>query len=205
MERGLSCLDPLLEEHVMRRLAIVVTLLVMSCGGPKLGRTGNALVDACLHWTACITSLPQLPPSQTGDDFAYCVMGLGAAVGRLPWPAGGVAVSSAQLQCLADSGPDCAKALNCVSIPARTPCPSPTWECTGDILTRCDAFSGSRLVTEDCASAGLRWPALFCTPAQSLRHPIRLCEPCRSRRLRGRREFRPVRGNDTAVLRRARQ
>ncbi len=125
--------------------------IATSCGGgARDGRTGNAVVDACLHWTACIT------PSRQPLSFSGCVMGFIDGVGgRLPWRPDSVAVSSAQLSCLADADLDCAKALDCVSSPAPSPCPSPTWSCDGDTLTRCDSFSGSRVVSEDCSSAGL--------------------------------------------------
>jgi hypothetical protein len=140
---------------VKSRLAILLGLLAMiGCGRPATGRTGNTLVDACLHWTACTTPPTDLPPSASGDSLSNCMMGL--TVGnRLPWTSGGVAVTSSQLSCLADAGLDCAKALACVSTPSPTPCPAPAWSCAGDRLARCDQFNGSRVVTEDCAAAGM--------------------------------------------------
>ena len=74
---------------------------------------------------------------------------------RLGWPGGGIAVTTSQLTCMADAGLDCTKALDCISAVSPTDCSSPTWSCDGDTLTRCDSFAGSRVVTEDCAAAGL--------------------------------------------------
>jgi hypothetical protein len=142
----------------MRGGATVLSLLLLHCGGPRNrgtanGRTGDDFVDACLHWTACITP-PPLPPSATRDNLAYCLEGF-ITGGRLPWPKGDVAVTAAQRTCIADANLDCTKALDCVSTPAPTPCPSPTWTCNGDTIEHCDSFSGYRIVTEDCAASGL--------------------------------------------------
>jgi len=128
----------------MRRCLILA--LAASCSTSPNGNTGDPLVDACLHWTACITQ-PRRPIS-----FAACHEHVTSAR-RLPLPSGDSApVGNAQLSCLQGAGLDCAKTLDCVSAPA--PCPSPTWTCAGATLTRCDS---SRVFTEDCG-------ALACVP-----------------------------------------
>ncbi|MGZ3438650.1 MAG: hypothetical protein ACXVDD_04015 [Polyangia bacterium] len=127
--------------------AALSALLVTSCGGPRDGRTGVVLVDACLHWTACVTP----PAFATNLDLSDCATyGEGT---HLPWRNVGVAITPAQLGCLAAAGLDCAAALACVSTPGS--CSAPTWSCDGDTLTFCDAFAGPRTVTEDCAAEGL--------------------------------------------------
>lgn len=127
-----------------------MSLLVIGCGGSGVvapGRTGNAIVDACLHWTACVTPWPLAAHL----DFAECTS---FSQGKsLPWRGGGVAITPAQLDCIAAAGLDCSAALACVSTPAS--CDKPTWSCDGDTLTFCDAFSGPRAVTRDCAAEGL--------------------------------------------------
>ncbi len=117
-------------------------------GGARDGRTDNAIVDACLHWTACVTP----PTFATNIEFPDCATWWN---GVLPWRNVGVAVSSAQVDCLAAAGLDCGAALDCVSTPSAAACDTPTWSCDGDTLTLCDAFAGARVVTQDCAAAGL--------------------------------------------------
>jgi hypothetical protein len=153
----------------MRWLLASVTWLWAGCGCPHDGRTGNVGVDACLHWTAC-AALPPLTPSTTRTTLASCVM---AASLSLPWTGDPVVVTPAQLSCMADAGLDCDRALDCVSVPATTPCPSPTWGCDGDTLRRCDAFRGDRVVSEDCAAEGLH-----CIPVGSqARCGFEACDP----------------------------
>jgi len=144
----------------MRLAALFCGFVLASCGGPRNGQTGDILTDACLHWTACITP-PPVAPSAAGDNLAYCIMGVGDPPDqRLPWVGQGIAVSSTQLSCIAQAGLDCDKALDCVSTAAATPCPTPTWTCNGDLLSHCDSFRGDRVVSEDCAAAGLHCVAV---------------------------------------------
>jgi len=133
----------------MKLLATCVILSQLAgCGStPHDGITGDAIVDACLHWTACATP-PPLGPSL---DFPDCATWSGGTA--LPWRGGGIAISPSERDCLAAAGLDCAAALACVSRPAT--CDAPTWSCDGDTLTFCDAFSGPRAVTDDCAARGL--------------------------------------------------
>jgi hypothetical protein len=130
----------------VRTRASLLILALVGCGGPHDGRTGDAIVDACLHWTACVT-----PPSPSPDiPFAGCATwSQGKA---LPWR-GDVAITPAQRDCIAAAGLDCAAALDCVSKPAS--CDKPTWSCDGDVLTFCDVFAGPRAVTRDCGAEGL--------------------------------------------------
>ena len=118
-------------------------------GGTRDGRTGNVAVDACLHWTACVDQ-PRYPL-----NFSGCVDALTNGANRLPWSTNGVVADAAQQACLAAAGLDCEAALDCVTTPAPTPCPSPVWSCDGDTLTLCDDFGGSRVAQEDCAASGL--------------------------------------------------
>lgn len=155
----------------MRRL-LPILVLVAACGNPTPGRTGVALVDACVHWTACVTPPSRLPPSAYGDDLAACPIEVPAPT-RLPWAGAGVAVTTAQLDCMAAAGLDCARALDCVSTPAPQDCASPTWTCDGDTLTRCDQFRGARIVTEDCAAEGLH----CVTVGNEARCGLAACEP----------------------------
>jgi hypothetical protein len=137
----------------MRVAVLTMVALALGCGRGH-GRTGDDLVDACLHWTACTTPPPALPPSATGDNLAACMMSL-PITSRLPWNGGGVAVTPDQIRCLAEADLDCGKALDCVA-PAST-CSSPAWSCEGDVLVRCESFgAGARTTHEDCAAAGLR-------------------------------------------------
>jgi hypothetical protein len=128
-------------------------LLLLFCagcggGGVRDGRTDNAIVDACLHWTACVTP----PAFATNLDLPFCASYWN---GVLPWRNVGVAVTPAQVDCLAAAGLDCGAALDCVSAPSTAACDTPTWSCDGDTLSLCDAFAGARVVTQDCAAAGL--------------------------------------------------
>ena len=129
-------------------IACVILPLFVACNnGPRNGRTGEAIVDTCLHWTACVTP----PDPGTNIEFPDCAT---YSQGRsLPWRNVGVAITPSQRDCLAAAGLDCAAALDCVSMPAS--CDQPTWSCDGDTLTFCDAFSGPRAVTQDCAASGL--------------------------------------------------
>jgi hypothetical protein len=130
------------------RIACVILPLLAACNnGPRNGRTGDAIVDACLHWTACITP----PPLSPNIDFSECAT---FSQGQfLPWRGQGVSMTPAQRDCIAAAGLDCTAALDCLSTPAS--CDAPTWSCDGDTLTFCDAFSGPRVVTRDCAAEGL--------------------------------------------------
>jgi hypothetical protein len=130
------------------RFWVASLALVAAIGcGPRNGRTGVVLVDACVHWTACVTP----PALATNLTVAGCVS-YGDGM-HLPWRRGGVAMTPAQRDCLAAAGLDCDAALACISTPGS--CTSPTWSCDGDTLTFCDAFAGARTVTEDCAAEGL--------------------------------------------------
>lgn len=130
------------------RDACVILSLLAGCNpGPHDGRTGDAIVDACLHWTACVTP----PTFATNVNFLYCATNSRGAA--LPWRNVGVAITPAERDCLAAAGLDCAAALDCVSTPAS--CDQPTWSCDGDTLTLCDAFAGPRAVRRDCAAEGL--------------------------------------------------
>ena len=161
----------------MRRLASAALVAMLAgCGGPSQpGRTGVALVDACLHWTACITPPASLPPSAYRDSLETCIMGSGppGQPARLSWASGGIAVTPAQLDCVAAAGLDCERALDCVSSAAPTDCASPTWTCDGDTLTRCDEFRGARVVTEDCAAEGLHCVAV----GNEARCGLAACDP----------------------------
>jgi len=131
------------------RLCGVLSLLVIGCGGSGVvapGRTGDAIVDACLHWTACTTP-PQLALHLAFPDCATFSQGK-----YLPWRAP-VTLTPAQRDCMAAAGLDCNAALACVSTPAA--CDKPTWSCDGDTMTYCDVFAGPRAVTRDCAAEGL--------------------------------------------------
>ena len=130
------------------RAACVILSLLAGChDGPKNGEIGQTIVDACLHWTACVTP----PTFATNIELPDCAT---YSQGQtLPWRNVGVAITPAERDCLAAAGLDCAAALACVSAPAA--CDQPTWSCDGDTLTFCDAFSGPRAVTRDCAAAGL--------------------------------------------------
>jgi hypothetical protein len=168
-------------------VACVILPLLIGCNmGPKNGRTGNAIVDACLHWTACTTPPPLVP----GLNFPEC-----ATFSRgqfLPWRGSGVAITPAQLDCIAAADLDCTAALDCVSMPAT--CDQPTWSCDGDTLTFCDAFSGPRAVTRDCAAEGLHcvmlggeqafcglgscdWKPMMTPPPVCVGSVVTLCEP----------------------------
>jgi len=131
---------------------LLSSLLVLGCGkAPHDGETGQTIVDACLHWTACA-----MPPSIDPPlDFPYCASYADPTLRALPWRADGVAVTPSEVQCLADAGLDCAAALDCVSTPSPTPCDTPTYACDGDTVTLCDSFAGARVVREDCAAEGL--------------------------------------------------
>jgi hypothetical protein len=128
---------------------MLLSLICAGCGGgARDGETGDAVVDACLHWTACVTP----PTFATNIDFPECAtwsQGL-----SMPWRNVGVALTPAELDCLAAAGLDCGAALDCVSTPSPTACDTPTWSCDGDTLTLCDAFAGARVVTQDCAPRG---------------------------------------------------
>lgn len=129
---------------------LLLSLLLAGCGGgPHDGETGEAVVDACLHWTACTT-----PPSP-GLNFPNCATYAQPTLTRLPWRGGGVAITPAQLACIAGTKLDCSAALDCVSTPSTVPCDTPTWSCDGDTVSMCDSFAGARVVTEDCAAEGL--------------------------------------------------
>ena len=131
---------------------VLSSLLLAGCGsGPHDGETGQAVVDACLHWTACAMPPPIDPPL----DFPTCATFAYPTLSTLPWRASRVAVTPAQLQCLAGAGLDCNAALDCVSTPSPTPCDTPTYACDGDTVTLCDDFAGARVVREDCAAEGL--------------------------------------------------
>jgi hypothetical protein len=148
----------------VRWVPTAALLLAAGCACPHDGRTGNVSVDACLHWTACTTP-PPAAPSSAGLTLASCEMlvtGYPLFPLRLPWAGEAIAITPAQLSCIAEAGLDCDRALDCVSTPAPTPCPSPTWWCDGDTLRRCDAFRGDRVISEDCAAEGMR-----CVPVGS--------------------------------------
>lgn len=88
--------------------ACVILSFVVDCNnGPRNGRTGDAIVDSCLHWTACMTP----PISGTNIEFPDCAT---CARGQsLPRRNVGVAITPSERDCLADAGLDCAAALDC--------------------------------------------------------------------------------------------
>ncbi len=137
----------------MRAVACAALVLAAGCYPKGNGRTGDDLVDLCLHWTSCVQA--SLPTSGMYDDtLAGCVR-LGGGV--LPWQGEALRLSAAQRRCIIDAGLDCAKVLACSSAPAPAPCPTTTWTCNGDVLERCDELldGGDRVFDVDCAAAGL--------------------------------------------------
>jgi hypothetical protein len=140
--------------HQLRLTLLLALLPASACHHGTSGRTGNLFVDACLHWTACTTPPTDLPPSASHDTLVDCMQTLQDG-NLLPWTDGGLTVTAAQIACLANAGLDCNQALSCVAPPAPAPCPTPTWSCNGDQLQQCDQFSGSRVVTRDCAASGM--------------------------------------------------